>query len=832
MSRNEFGQGSHLTNLSPSEKSKFIEVLNTFDSQKINLKDLHNIMSIGEILKPNHVSSSEDDYWNSKWVISHSVVSGRQLSRWGCAAASIDDKIYLFGGRGSDSRPRNSFHILDLAANHFSIFKTNNTPKGREGHSMTAYKNLLVIYGGCESGGDENDPFEDIWIVDIETKTWKKPNTTGKKPEAREGHAAGVIRNFMVIYGGSGIKALLSNMYSFNLTTFEWKELEQHGAQMGVRESMSSVVVNDYMYIFGGNISDHSSENDEYTDDFFIVTFKNYTAMCKKILTNSPSPPKRLSHSLSNLKNRYLILFGGESFGKALNDIWVYTIEKNIWHEIKPQNQIPGRMAHVCFCYKDSLIVYGGMTKDQSGFGKALNDIWVYTIEKNIWHEIKPQNQIPGRMAHVCFCYKDSLIVYGGMTKDQSVRSDLAILKFGKCEINISNGSGVNPKRKFTKILNVTTRTVPLIAHQDHETAISSCEQCGHSLSCCKFLSRYSMISYPILNYFPRIQVSSYSIEQMASMFQDPFAAMFRISEVMNTPNVSFNIIGTTNMKGNQVVKILPSEIQKDHGNIKNYDNNVENYQKHVKNSGIIQVPILEISSKIEFMPDQVAKFCSGVASLSFLPAFFKLSDTAVVVSRSSTCLTVALMHKNDFYIPLFFAVFDNNGEPLYPKKDLVHANMVNVYSRSHLQSADIFRHPPGTSIFLYTKDLESIVGDILYQGNSFSHLVSKAKNVQFIVAGTLIKKDKQNKDEFINRSLLYKTNTNAFLVLVYVKKKLVYWEFKKNEKGKRAREECTVVKLVEDEFICKVTGQLSWNLKTFNIFADLYSPMKKRLIE
>ncbi|OMJ65648.1 hypothetical protein SteCoe_37847 [Stentor coeruleus] len=782
MSRNEFSQSSHLTNLSPLEKSKFIEVLTSFESQKIHLENLHSIMSIGEIRKLSHDTSPEDDYWDSKWTISHSVVSGRQLSRWGCAAASIDDKLYLFGGRGSDSRPRNSFHILDLSTNHFSIFKTNNTPKGREGHSMSAYKNLLVIYGGCEGGEDENEPFEDIWIVDVENKTWKKPSTTGKKPEAREGHAAGVIRNFMVIYGGSGIKGLLSNMFAFNLTTFEWKELEQQGAQMGVRESMSSAVVNDCMYIFGGNISDHSSENDEYNDDFFSVTLKNYTALCKKIHIDGPSPPKRLSHSLSNLQNRYLILFGGESFGNALNDIWVYS------------------------------------------------------IEKNIWHEIKPQNQILARMAHVCFCYKDSVIVYGGMTKDQSVRSDLAVLKFGKCEINISNGSGVNPKRKFTKILNVTARTVPSIAHQDPETAISSCEQCGHSSSCCKFLSRYPMVSYPIINFFPRIQISTNSIEQMASMFQDPFAAMLRINEVMNSPNASFNIIGTTNIKGNQIVKILAFEVQKDYGYVKNYDNDIENYQKYIgnslKNSGISQVPILEISNKIEFTPDQLAKLCSGVGSSSFIPAFFKLSDTAVVISRSSTYLTVVLMHKSDLYIPLFFAVFDNKGEPIYPSKYLTHANMVNIYSRSHLQSSDIFRHPLGTSIFLYTKDLESIVGDILYQGNSFSHLVSKVKNVQYIVAGTLIKKDKQSKDEFINRSLLYKTSTNLFSVLVYIKKKLVYWEFKKNEKGKRAREECTVVKLIEDEFICKVTGQLAWNLKTFNIFADLYSPMKKRLTE
>ncbi|OMJ71644.1 hypothetical protein SteCoe_30083 [Stentor coeruleus] len=781
MSRSDFVQSDLISTLTPNEKSKFIEVLSEFDSQNYSLKNIHNSLIAGET-KSLNIEKDSQDYWDGKWVISHSVVLGRQLSRWGCAAASIGNKLYLFGGRGSDNRPKNSFHILNLSTSHLSAFKTTNPPKGREGHSMISYKNLLIIYGGCEGDINENDPFEDIYLVDIENKTWKKPNTTGKKPEAREGHAAGVIKNYMIIYGGSGTKSLLSNIFAFNLTTFEWKELDQQGFHMGPRESMSSVVVNDFMYIFGGNISEHSSENDEYTDDFFSITLKNNTALCKKITCDGVKPPKRLSHSLSNLNNKYLVLFGGESFGKAMNDLWVYFIDKNIWREIRPQNSIPARMAHVCYCYQDSIIVYGGMAKDQSVF------------------------------------------------------SDLGILKFGKCEINMNNGTGVNTKRKFTKILSVTARTVPVITKQEPETAINSCENCGHSSTCCRFLSRFNDMAYPVLNFFPRIHVSTQSVEQMADKFQDPFAAMLRIGQVINSEFLDFNIKGFANMKGNQIVKILASEVQKDQNFNKIVDADNENHVKTMtsmnKPVSLSQVPILEISTKAQFSPDNIARLCSGVSGLSFLPAFFKLSDTAVIVSRTTLYLTIGLMHKTDVYIPLFLAVFDNNGDPLYPNKNLVYSNMVNVYSRSHLTSADIFRHPQGTSIFLYTKQLDFVIGDILYQGNSFCHLISKVKGVKYSVAGNLILKDKQNKEEITNKTLLYKTSNNAFSVLVYYKKKLVYWEFKKGDKGKRAREECVVVKLVEDDCLCKVTGLLAWNDKTWNIFADLYSPMKKRITE
>jgi N-acetylneuraminic acid mutarotase len=688
------------------------------------------------------------------------------------AAASIDEKLYLFGGRGGDSRPRNSFHILDLNTGHFTLFRTTNTPKGREGHSMSAYKNLLIIYGGCESGGNENDPFEDIWVVDIETRTWSKPNTTGRRPEAREGHAAGVIRNFMLIYGGSGTKSLLANMFSFNLTTFEWKELEQQGHSMGPRESMGATVVGDNMFLFGGNVNDKQDESDEYTDDLFMISLKNNTAHVKKLIPASPIPPKRLSHSLSNLNNKYLILFGGESFGQALNDIWVFD------------------------------------------------------IDKNIWHEIKPQNSISARMAHVCYCYKDSVFVFGGMAQDQVVKSDLAILKFGKCEINVNNGSGVNPKRKFTKLINVTARTVPTVAGGFKESLSSFCEKCGHASGVCKFCERFNDMAFPLFSFFPRIQLATSAVEALASQFQDPFAAVLRIAEVLQTSCVAFSIAGSVNMKGNNITKNMQNDNQRE------FTGKGENENDQKNHKSIQQVPILEISSKIELSPEKLANLCTGVSNQSLIPSFFCLSETSVIISRTSEHLTVALLHKQDFRISLYLAVFDNNQEALYPSKDLVGPTMVNVYSRSHLQSIDVLRHPKGTSVFLYPKEIDSALGDLLFQGNSFSALVSMMKGVHYIVGGSLVKKEKMEKENISGKFKVFKYSGGPFALLVYVKKKLAYWEFRKNDKSKRNRDDCLIIKLDQVELLSNVTGLLKLSSQTMEIFAEVFGSSKKRCLE
>lgn len=650
------------------------------------------------------------------------------------------------------------------------MFRTNNTPKGREGHSMSAYKNLLIIYGGCESGGEENDPFEDVWVVDIDTRTWSKPITAGRKPEAREGHAAGVIRNYMLIYGGSGQENLLANIFSFNLTTFEWKELEQQGAVMGPRESMGSTVVGDNMYIFGGNTNEHSCENDEYTDDLFMISLKNNTALVKKIMPSGSIPPKRLSHSLNNLSNKYLILFGGESFSQALNDIWVFD------------------------------------------------------LDKNLWHEIKPQNSISARIAHVCYCYKDSVFVFGGMSQDQLVKSDLAILKFGKSEINVNNGSGINPKRKFTKLINVSARTVPSVTNTFKESLSSFCEKCGHASSICKFCEKFPELHFPHLSYFPRIQLATFAVEVLANQFQDPLGAMLRIGEIFEVGPINFSIIGMVNMKGNNITKAVTYEGQRD--SLKS-ESDLEGVSR---NKGLIHVPILEISAEIEISPEKLAKLCSAVSNNSFIPAFFRLSDTAVVISRTAEYLSIALLHKEENRIPLFFAVYDNNNTPLYPSKELADPNMVNVYSRCHLHSIDVFKHAKGTKIFLYPKELSGVHGDILYQGISFVALVECLNLVQFLVNGVLIKRKKIEKTEVFEKVSGFKGHGNCFSLLVYAKKKLVYWEFRKSEKGKRNRDECVVIKLNDLELVSEVTGLLVWNLKTMQMLGDYFGPIKKRV--
>lgn len=61
-----------------------------------------------------------------------------------------------------------------------------------------------------------------------------------------------------------------------------------------------------------------------------------------------------------------------------------------------------------------------------------LNDIWVYDFKMNFWHEIKAKCQkgvqFKGRFSFSASCYKDKIIVYGGMQNQSYLLEDIMVL--------------------------------------------------------------------------------------------------------------------------------------------------------------------------------------------------------------------------------------------------------------------------------------------------------------------------------------------------------------------------------------------------------------------
>lgn len=62
----------------------------------------------------------------------------------------------------------------------------------------------IVIYGGEDS---HRRPLAEAYVLDLQEFTWRKIQVTSKQqPTARSGHAATLVNNLLVIFGGERMR--------------------------------------------------------------------------------------------------------------------------------------------------------------------------------------------------------------------------------------------------------------------------------------------------------------------------------------------------------------------------------------------------------------------------------------------------------------------------------------------------------------------------------------------------------------------------------------------------------------------------------------------------
>ena len=102
----------------------------------------------------------------------------------------------------------------ELANNSEKIY----TP--RTGHTVSLYKNILILFGGI----DEIDRQNDVWFYEIATNSWTKPNVSGESPSARSGAASIINNDNFYIFGGYTRKHgdYFNDLHYLNIVQLQW----------------------------------------------------------------------------------------------------------------------------------------------------------------------------------------------------------------------------------------------------------------------------------------------------------------------------------------------------------------------------------------------------------------------------------------------------------------------------------------------------------------------------------------------------------------------------------------------------------------------------------
>jgi N-acetylneuraminic acid mutarotase len=713
---------------------------------------------------PEDSQDAQNDYtWQIQTAYSNLYAVGpKPLSLWGCAGAQHGDKLYMFGGRDSDSICRSWFYGLNLTTQSFSVLKTSAVPRCREGHSMISYRDKLIVFGGCDGDDDRTELFNDVCILDLKSKRWSYPPLSGKVPEAREGHAAWTYRKSMVVYGGIGRSSLLSDFHMLDLKQNIWYELEQIGQLPGPRESMGFTNLNDKLYIFGGNISEPNAEEDEYTDDLYEILIENRKyAHCDKVVKKDSWPPKRLSHSLNACNDAHLILFGGESFLEAMSDVWVFN---------------------------------------------------VYT---RLWKKLCITNELDGRMAHVSCVYNNSLYIFGGMGSDKSAKGDLCVLNINKLKVALyQNFEAI---KNNTEVQEKATASAKQNCH--------SCPNCGHTQETCKFLSDHPEISYPKFHFYAKCQIPMSIIEQLATTYEDIGMSLVTAICNLTHVEATIKCLRKVKMNRGEVLRLTPAAEKIDFTNLeikqdddtfnirKSILDNIQNYEP------FSEANVLEIQICHPHKPEDIAHYLGGTSLRNVIVPFFRISPVVLLISKSREFLTVGLVHKSEKYVPFYFCVFDSSNHPLFPEQNIFEANLKHILYKSSIKVTDIFSQTYGTRILLYTSLFKPSDNDILYnnEGKEMSlretlslyylknrgsmHFTIQKQEVEFNTLANEIDLRSEVFKVSHECKVIYSSNESLpFYLLIYYRNELYYCGSKSDSKLKRHRGEGTVMVILKNE--------------------------------
>lgn len=138
------------------------------------------------------------------------------------------DKLYVFGGNVHGFKS-NKMYILDMSTRKWTIEEPENGPCERSGHSAVIKDGKMYVFGGKNS---ESNKLGDFWVYDTKAHTWSQLETSDlESPISRSGHSSGVYKNFIIIYAGiHELTQELSDMCLYDISRNCWMTLfdEEH----------------------------------------------------------------------------------------------------------------------------------------------------------------------------------------------------------------------------------------------------------------------------------------------------------------------------------------------------------------------------------------------------------------------------------------------------------------------------------------------------------------------------------------------------------------------------------------------------------------------------
>lgn len=189
-------------------------------------------------------------------------------------ATLVDRKIVIFGG-GEGPVYYDTVYVLDTVHRRWQKVEfPEDTPRPttRRAHTAVYYDGKIWVFGG----GNGSQALNDVWTLTancpVEKMRWSKVEIRGnKQPSARGYHTANLVRNIMIVVGGSDGRECFSDIWCLNLgklwpaslrtrnvrgltftrDTLRWDQVRLETAHRRLSHSVTQV--GSYLFIIGGH---------------------------------------------------------------------------------------------------------------------------------------------------------------------------------------------------------------------------------------------------------------------------------------------------------------------------------------------------------------------------------------------------------------------------------------------------------------------------------------------------------------------------------------------------------------------------------------------------
>lgn len=139
---------------------------------------------------------------------------------------AVQDLLYVLGGERTPRLPLPvDVYCCDLKEQSCKQLRVSgDRPGPRLGHSTTAIKHTLYMFGGRTGAELADCTMGDLHAFDTQKVEWSEIQSAGS-PEPRSFHAAASDGSNLYIFGGCGQEGRLNDLHRYDSTSCTWESL-------------------------------------------------------------------------------------------------------------------------------------------------------------------------------------------------------------------------------------------------------------------------------------------------------------------------------------------------------------------------------------------------------------------------------------------------------------------------------------------------------------------------------------------------------------------------------------------------------------------------------